>query len=551
MVPSSLLKFAPLVTAGAALGQSFSFKAHGTGYKSAYGSLAPDNVGVSTSNDLLYTVEITLGGQNFTVQLDTGSSDLWLNTAGRAVQLTNATDLAAEEAYGSGQAAGSIAFAELRIGDFTLPSQAFLNATAIQDMDLSEMDGIMGMAFDVASIYGTVQKAWGTAAADALARAPMTALFAQDPALPDFFDVQLGRTTELDDVADGTFLISAHAAGFEDVADAPRLPRVAPEHWGVVLDAMVVDGESFAFNASRIKGVPAGKVVAVLDTGFSFPPLPAPAVDAIYGGIPGAVYDESSAAWLVPCNSSTNLTFVFGGQEFPVHPLDLTFPVAVTLPVNGVDTNVTACLGTYQYLTLDPSSFVGFDIILGDAFLRSVYASFNYGDWDPMQNTDGTPYVQMLATTDPATMWDEFQTERAATLAQLPPALDPSLLVQYEQQAAAASSTQSTADPSSPTDSSSGGTQGEHDELAKLEGAVSSDPSSGDGSGDSWGKKYGTLALGLLGANLLVGVVLLGVTVTMCVRGMKGRSAGSRYTPVRFKDGGEDYERGAMGRYSD
>lgn len=58
-----------------------------------------------------------------------------------------------------------------------------------------------------------------------------------------------------------------------------------------------------------------------------------------------------------------------------MHPLDLTFPVAVTLPINGADTNVTACAGTYQYLTLDPSEFQGFDLILGDAFLCSVYAS--------------------------------------------------------------------------------------------------------------------------------------------------------------------------------
>ena len=36
----------------------------------------------------------------------------------------------------------------------------------------------------------------------------------------------------------------------------------------------------------------------------------------------------------------------------------------------------TVCVNTYQYLTLDPNSFVGFDIILGDAFLRNVYASY-------------------------------------------------------------------------------------------------------------------------------------------------------------------------------
>ena len=45
------------------------------------------------------------------------------------------------------------------------------------------------------------------------------------------------------------------------------------------------------------------------------------------------------------------------------------------VPVNGSNQNVTFCFNTYQYLNLDPASFSGFDAILGDAFLRNVYAS--------------------------------------------------------------------------------------------------------------------------------------------------------------------------------
>ena len=37
--------------------------------------------------------------------------------------------------------------------------------------------------------------------------------------------------------------------------------------------------------------------------------------------------------------------------------------------------NKTFCKGTYQPLDLDPNEFAGFDLALGDAFLRSVYAS--------------------------------------------------------------------------------------------------------------------------------------------------------------------------------
>ena len=68
-------------------------------------------------------------------------------------------------------------------------------------------------------------------------------------------------------------------------------------------------------------------------------------------------------------------TMLCRGEDFPVHPLDLTIPVVVTLPINGQATKATICINAYQYLTLDPNSFAGFDIILGDAFLRNVYAS--------------------------------------------------------------------------------------------------------------------------------------------------------------------------------
>ena len=136
-------------------------------------------------------------------------------------------------------------------------------------------------------------------------------------------------------------------------------------------------------------------------------------------------------------------------------------------------------------------------------------------------------------------MWSEFHDERAAALAELPPTVDPSVVVAYDAKMAAAASSTST------SSSSSSSTQN-----ASVLGAASSSDDESVGS-DSWGKKYGPIALGLLGANLLVGLALLGVTLTMCVRGMKGRASG-RYAPVRVKEmGGDDYERGAMSKYSD
>ena len=179
--------------------------------------------------------------------------------------------------------------------------------------NLRGYDGILGMAFDMGPIHSKVRDAWGAEAADPLALSPMTALFAQEPTLPTYFDVQLSRpAAELDDTADGLLAISQHAVGYENVVNAPQLPRVAPVHWSVAMDGMLINGQTFSFNQSVIEGVPAGKIAAALDTGSSFPTLPPAAIDAIYGSVPGALYDPISEVWLLPCDSSPNVTFVFG-----------------------------------------------------------------------------------------------------------------------------------------------------------------------------------------------------------------------------------------------
>ncbi len=276
---------------------------------------------------------------------------------------------------------------------------AFVDVTQSKDFNEGQdgLDGIIGMSFNAPSaVINGLSKEFGPDAATQLGNTPLPALFSQQPDLPDSFDVLLGHADELGDVAQGTFLIGGHDDSFQAVAGAPQLTSVSTDHWSVVLDAMNINGKPFPFNASRVQGVPAGKVAAVLDTGFSLPLILSPAVDAIYSSIEGAVFDKTTSFWIVPCNSSgVSLSFVFGcvlvfvapyavpfpltgidrsDQEYFIHPLDLTLPISG--PFNGPGGgNVTICINTFQYLTLDPAEFVGFDLILGDAFLRNVYAS--------------------------------------------------------------------------------------------------------------------------------------------------------------------------------
>ena len=116
------------------------------------------------------------------------------------------------------------------------------------------------------------------------------------------------------------FTISEYVDGFEDVAKQTKLFRTPAQtvnitdtpRWSVIMDSMTVNGKKFKFNESVVDEVEDDKQVVVLDTGFTFSQLPPAAVDFIYSSIPGAKFNSTSGLWVVPCESTTQLSFEFG-----------------------------------------------------------------------------------------------------------------------------------------------------------------------------------------------------------------------------------------------
>lgn len=127
----------------------------------------------------------------------------------------------------------------------------------------------------------------------------------------------------------------------------------ADQHWQVLTDASGIigpDGNNLTLK-SFVPSAPDGQLVAVLDSGYTLTQVPRYISDAIYGRVPGAVFDQKSQYWTVPCDSLINLSFMFGGVEIPVHPLDTVMSEFKYKDANGK----SACVGS---VSLSP--FVSF-----------------------------------------------------------------------------------------------------------------------------------------------------------------------------------------------
>ncbi|KAI0652548.1 acid protease [Trametes meyenii] len=480
----------------------------------------PGDIGLSNFGDTQYYVNVVLGGEDFSLILDTGSPDIVVNTRGRNVQFKNQTDLIVTELYGSGDLQGNEVFAELRLGDFTVSSQAFINITTVSlripdtimwtlthpqtqlapDGGMDGFHGTLGMTFDAGIIWGNLFKAYGEEAAHKLGRSLMSNILMENLTLSAYFDVLLSRTDPLGEAEDGLFLIGQHAPGYEHVANSPKLPQVGLKHWTVPLDGVVINGNPFKFKNSSVStpvsDASPNPALAALDTGASFAHVPAELAGAIYSPIPGSYLvpsqNGSDSFWKVPCNSTANVTFIFGGQEFYVHPLDLIawHPAQFTIPDTNVTVDITLCRGSFGPVTQTLPKFNEFDLLLGNSFLKNVYVSYNYGDdYDRRIMSNRSPYVQMVSTTNRETAWKDWHSMHSRTPMVSPPNPLPVIA-------------------------------GMSDDL--------NDPPTGEANP--------ALALGLLEANPAISVVLSVVMLAMCIRRVKGKGVGPRHAPVRFRE---------------
>lgn len=175
--------------------------------------------------------------------------------------------------------------------------------------------GLLGISFstdDASRVEASIEKEYHNIT---MGQSPLANIFSQNTSLPNFITVSLGRSGDLEDVSDGAFTISEVIDGYENILETTKLERIqvpgAFTSWAVVLDSMTVNGEQVPLK-SVVQGVDSGKAVAVLDTGTTGAGVPKYVMDVMYSGMPNALYDSALESWVVPCNATADVRFVFG-----------------------------------------------------------------------------------------------------------------------------------------------------------------------------------------------------------------------------------------------
>jgi len=340
---------APLA-ASAAFGAAF-----GAGGVGAAASLntAPDGgeqeVALTNQHDFVYYGDVEVGTprQTFKVVFDTGSSNLWVASKPRGLQLPNrpfykplashtyeTTGKPFRIEYGSGAVSGAYCRDDLALDQLKLPNFTFaeVNDTkALKGFDQDKFDGVLGLGFPRLS-EGGAPTVMGT----------------------------LVKSGQLDEPVFGFYLASGQPGqlvfGGVDpdhyIGDFHFVNVTLPAYWAVHLDKVKLGG---VLNMSSTP-------VAIVDSGTSLLVGPEQEV-RVLATMMGAM--EVQGFYVVDCNQTVpSLVFTLGGKDYVLEKADLVVQETDGLCVLGLQGSPMRLKHMW---------------ILGDVFMRKYYVQFDWG----------------------------------------------------------------------------------------------------------------------------------------------------------------------------
>jgi len=389
--------------------------------------------------DVAYTIPIEVGtsGQNMSLQVDTGSSDLWIastsctdeacsETKGRLYDPTlssKTTGIIFNISYLQGNVVGPIVWDQVQLGAYGINFQALAAATTVNSESLSyDYDGILGLAPPLNSVISQLIPPVTSNNPDGASFS--SNLFgitprSQAPAA-HYFSLVLQRPGS--DRLPSLLGIGRHPS--EIVSDPSQIQysivvsdAAGTLFWKTYIKAITVYVNNQPMPVTIPRGVKDTPFpVAVLDSGVPLIVTTSEIANGIYGAL--GIGPAPDGQYYVPCTTPLNMTITLDNRtEISLHPLDLTSQ-------SPDDANSDSCVGVIQAAdsTLDnPSSNIG-DMILGVPFLRNTYTVMAYGvpyangnfsdNTDPDDASQIRPRLGLMGLTNATIALEEFHTVR-------------------------------------------------------------------------------------------------------------------------------------------
>ncbi|GJJ06639.1 hypothetical protein Clacol_000833 [Clathrus columnatus] len=301
--------------------------------------------------DSEYLVPVKIGTPPVTLHLDldTGSSDLWVKGSRNDANLYDPTKSETAKSvdgatwsihYGDGStASGDVHTDVIQIGSISVKDQAIEVAQQFSDeFKQGKTDGLLGLAWPP-----------GNTVKPKRVETPVANMIAQGHR--GLFSCAL-------DYGDGegfyTFGgIAPEKAGVKE-ADIKYIPCVNPPlYWTVASSKITVNGRAHSILGGT----------GIIDTGTTLVLLPEDMVASIYKQVPGSKYDQSEGIWLIPSKAKIpKIQVDIGGHDFPLNPKSFAYQRNVA---DGYDLGCIQSRGN-----------IGVNI-LGDAFINGNYIVFD------------------------------------------------------------------------------------------------------------------------------------------------------------------------------
>ncbi|CCM05709.1 uncharacterized protein FIBRA_07941 [Fibroporia radiculosa] len=305
------------------------------------------------SNDLEWAGTISIGtpAQNFLIDFDTGSSDLWVPSINctSAVCTSKSRYSAAKSSsdvpksgtfsieYGDGSTVSGPEYTEtVVVAGIKTTGQYFSPVTTLSNSFANDpIDGLLGMAY------------------------PGISQLRESP----FFNTAMTQKT----VPNGVFGMKLASSGSE-----LYLGGTDSKLYTGSIEYHSVPGTGFwqASNAKALVGTTTAMsgFQTVIDSGTTIMYGPPSAVKTFYSKVPGAqVFDSTNGYYSFPCNSVPKVSFSWGGKSWAIS--------AANFNLGKTSTTSSRCVGALAGQNLGLGTNVW---LLGDSYMKNVYTVFSF-----------------------------------------------------------------------------------------------------------------------------------------------------------------------------